>query len=120
LELITGLPDGYCNKLLADPPAKNIGITSLGKLLKGLALKLNVVEDAEQLQKIEPLVPRYESNVRTAPLLDPVAAYKIWFARRGGRARWRSTTPEERSAIARAAANFRWHGNANGKANGHT
>jgi hypothetical protein len=121
LEDLAGFPSGYCNKLLTDPPAKNMGITSLGKLLKGLALKLQVVEDRAQMERNAPhFGTRREQQVRNAPPLDAITAYKIYFVRTGARAAFRSTTPEQRRANGRAAANFRWHGNANGKANGNT
>ena len=48
-----GLPSGYTSKLLAHPPMRIFGRISLGSLLGALALKLVVVEDAGQLQKIE-------------------------------------------------------------------
>ena len=119
-----------------------MGIMSFGLLLQSLGLKLIIAEDAEMMQKLaHRYVRRQQKNVRRGALpLDPVAAYKISFARkgaraalrvvtsemrrqsgrRGGLARLESTTGGQRSRWARRAARARWHGNAKRKTdNGH-
>ena len=45
LDEIAGLPAGYCAKLLADPPVRDIGPTSLWPLLGALGLAFAAIED---------------------------------------------------------------------------
>lgn len=54
---------------------------------------------------------------KTVAPIDPAVAVAAaaMFGRRGAAARLKSTTPEQRSADARKAANTRWHGGANGR-----
>ena len=59
---IAGTSDGHVNKLLTDPPRRNMGITSLGELLQGLALELVVREDLQQLRKIERRLVRRDAR----------------------------------------------------------
>jgi hypothetical protein len=56
------------------------------------------------------MAERAQKIARDEPPLDPVAAYKIDLARKGALARLKATTPEQRTALARKAANARWHG----------
>jgi hypothetical protein len=52
IDAVSGLQPGYSGKLLSPIPAKAFGRTSLPLLLGGLAVKLAVVEDTEQLRVI--------------------------------------------------------------------
>jgi hypothetical protein len=52
LDDISGVQPGYSAKVLGPIPAKTLGRTSLGLILGGLALKLRVIEDPEQLKRI--------------------------------------------------------------------
>jgi len=68
---VTGLPDGYCAKVLSrnggatDPRGKRrFGLISLGPVLAGLGLKLAVIEDEEILARFAPL--REPRDKRTA------------------------------------------------------
>jgi hypothetical protein len=67
LDEITGLPSGYCGKLLAQGEAnqKRIGPLSLDLLLPAVGLKMVLLDDRTALAKVEPmLVPRDASQVR--------------------------------------------------------
>ncbi len=52
LDAISGMADGYCEKVLRNKPEKRLGITALGPLLGTLGLKLVVVVDDEQWAKV--------------------------------------------------------------------
>lgn len=47
LDAATGLPDGYCGKLLGRSKVKVFGLLSLGALLEALGLVLVVAEDPQ-------------------------------------------------------------------------
>lgn len=47
LDQIAKLTPGYSGKLLTDPPTKHLGAITLPKMLKGLGLKMVLVEDPE-------------------------------------------------------------------------
>src|SRR5450631_1398195 len=65
LDNVAGLPDGMCNKLLADPPKKNVGVMSFGLLLQALGMYLVVVEDAGlRSHKVGKVPKRQEQWVR--------------------------------------------------------
>jgi hypothetical protein len=70
IDAVSGVQSGYTSKLLCKPPIKGLGRMSLGALLGALGLKLLVVEDVEQLERVRPrLVPRYTSMTRPGQLL---------------------------------------------------
>ncbi len=50
LDRITGLPKGFCAKVLADPPLRRLGPDTIGPMLWGLAAKFIVVEDQRSLE----------------------------------------------------------------------
>ncbi len=50
---VAGWPSGYCGKLLAPNPIKNLGWQSLGLALDTLAIELLVVENTEQRKLVE-------------------------------------------------------------------
>ena len=49
LDQLSGLDAGYCGKLLAPNPKRNIGFVSIGLLLGALGLKLLEVEDRKMM-----------------------------------------------------------------------
>jgi hypothetical protein len=123
LDDTAGLQDGYSGKVLAVPPVKGIGPRTLGLLLGGLAVKLILVEDLEQLDRVRSqLVPRAAQNPAAC------SASSGWKARKqsqklagrylkermaelaslGGRRRAESLTPAARRRIARLGGLARW------------
>ena len=60
IDAVTGLAQGHTGKLLAVPPFKRLGRLSLEYLLGGLALKLTLSEDAEQLERVRPMLQKRE------------------------------------------------------------
>jgi hypothetical protein len=60
LDAVTGLAQGHVGKLLAVPPFKRLGPLSLEYVLGGLALKLTLSEDAEQLERVRPMLQKRE------------------------------------------------------------
>src|SRR5438105_693946 len=65
LDEISGLPAGYCGKLLAPDPIKNLGPIAMGALLGALGLKMMLVDDHEALAYVERrLVPRDSNQAR--------------------------------------------------------
>ena len=52
LDEAAGFTSGHASKLLAPRPLKKLGATTLGLMLQVMGLKLVVVEDPEQLQRI--------------------------------------------------------------------
>ncbi len=55
IDAITGWADGYCSKLMCDPPMKNFGEMSLGLVLGALALgiaRVEIVEDPAQAERV--------------------------------------------------------------------
>jgi hypothetical protein len=54
LDALTGLPNGYCAKILAPVPIRNLGRISFDAMLAVLGLKLIVTEDPEAMEKIGP------------------------------------------------------------------
>ncbi len=50
---ISGLPDRYTAKLLAPKPIKNMGYTSIGELLGALGKALVLVDDHEQIKRVQ-------------------------------------------------------------------
>ncbi len=52
LEEVAGLADRHASKILAPKPCRTLGMRSLGLILGALGLKLLVVEDLEQLERV--------------------------------------------------------------------
>ena len=118
-EEIADLNEGHASKMLRDPPAKNMGITTLGKLLGGLGLKLLVVEDAEQTAQLRTrITERNEAQVRWKKMQDDGLhdEIELRISRRtmrrigiiGGRKRWEGISKRARRRIAQRAARVRW------------
>lgn len=107
--------EGHAGKMLADPPTKNMGITSFGKLMKNLAVKGVLVVDETQMQRItEGLECRDERQVRTA---DTESVIILRFTKRHMRKLSRLAAQSrkgfskaKRKAMTRAARQARWGG----------
>jgi hypothetical protein len=50
---IAGWASGYCGKLMANPPVKNLGFMSLGTALDSMAVALVMIENVEQRKLVE-------------------------------------------------------------------
>jgi hypothetical protein len=57
LDDVTGLPDGYCTKILSLSGTRYLGPLSLGLILKSLGVKLALVVDDEALAKMRDRLP---------------------------------------------------------------
>jgi hypothetical protein len=113
IDTIAGTSSRYVSKLLCSTPIKNLGPTSMGLLLGALAVKLVLVVDAPQLERIKSrLIPKASSpasrrqhnfgNVRLA-----LAGNSSW----GSLMRTHQVlkqSPRKRHEIARVAALTRW------------
>src|SRR6516164_3938862 len=108
---LAGWPEGYLSKLTAQRPVRRIGMSSMGPLLSAMGVKLQMVEDPAGTARLRRLPPRNPSYVRTMPadaciVLTPRMLKRI--RRLGGKARMAKLSAEERSALARRAAQARW------------
>jgi len=70
---IAGLQDGYTSKLLAPKPIKNLGPISFQALLGALGVAVVVVEDPEQVKRVEGRWTKRERPLRTPKLLPPLS-----------------------------------------------
>jgi hypothetical protein len=59
LDAVTGLPDGYCGKVLSENYGKKFGKLSLFALLEVLGLTLIVVDDRPAIERSETLLRRF-------------------------------------------------------------
>jgi hypothetical protein len=50
---IAGFPSGYCGKLMAAQPIKNLGWLSFGLALDALGVALVMVENPDQIKRVE-------------------------------------------------------------------
>ena len=63
---IAGFPSGYCGKLMAPEPIKNLGWLSFGLALDALGVALVMVENPEQIKRVENRwIPRERPHQRT-------------------------------------------------------
>lgn len=116
LDAMMKTAEGHAGKMLADPPTKNMGITSFGKLMKNLRVKaLLVVDETQVANEANQFDPRNEKQVRTADAHDVVI---LRFTKRRMKklaklaAIGRTKIPKrKRVAMARRAARARWAGN---------
>src|SRR6266403_5640573 len=53
MDHVAGWPDGYAGKLLAPEPIKNLGWSSFGLGLSALGKMLLMVDDPEQIKRVE-------------------------------------------------------------------
>ena len=69
LDEVCGFADRYCSKLLAPDPRRTLGRMSLPALLGGLAVKLILVHDPEQLRRVQSrLAPRKHNGKHRQPI----------------------------------------------------
>jgi hypothetical protein len=64
---IAGWPSGYCGKLMAPEPIKNLGWVSFGLALDSMGVALVMVENAEQRKLVEKRWIRRERPRNAAP-----------------------------------------------------
>src|SRR5271154_4337122 len=116
IERLALLADGHVSKLLSTRPAKHLGLSSFGPLLYALGLKMLLVEDAEALA-VNMQSQHWETRCGPTMLTDaehrPITIYvnrrlMRRLARKSVEARKRKIPPEQRSKIARNAAQARW------------
>jgi len=68
LDDVTGLPSGYCGKVLGLKRNRTLGRLSLGLVLQSLGLRLAVLEDPEALARVKPrLEPRKHNGAHRRP-----------------------------------------------------
>ena len=66
IDAIAGWPDGYCGKLMAPEPIKNLGFMSFGLALDALGVALVMIENVEQRKLVEKRwIPRERPIQRT-------------------------------------------------------
>lgn len=131
---ISGLQAGYTSKLLAPKPIKNLGPMSFECILGALGLAVVVVEDPEQIARIEwqwtkrrrpkrkmlalppPSMPlsiehQVPAEIQVTPALQRLLSNPEWMKEiglRGNHARNAKLSPWKRRVIARKAAKARW------------
>jgi hypothetical protein len=66
LDDISGLPSGYCGKLLAPVAIKNLGWLSFGLVLDSMGCALVLVEDAEKVRLVKNRWVKRERPIRNA------------------------------------------------------
>lgn len=110
IDRLAGTPAGYAGKVLGPARIKGFGATSFGLINGALAVRLLMVEDPDQIDRIlqhretRKRAPTQRLQVSKA-IADHVARF---YGARGGRARKRSLTAERRREIARMGAEARW------------
>lgn len=105
-----GFTGGHSAKLLCNPPIKNIGKVSLGKLLKATGMALVMVVDderfapvrAEMAQRKRPVHPNGSIH-KPAWLITREASQKMQVLRN------KKLSPRQRKLIAKRAAKARWN-----------
>jgi len=130
---IAGLQDGYTSKLLAPKPIKNLGPVSFEALLGALGVAVVVVEDPEQIKRVEGRWTKRERPLRQPKLLTASISASIeaevplqlpvtpaikrlicnpefmkQIAVSGGKSRAIKLSPFKRARIAKRAARIRW------------
>jgi hypothetical protein len=127
LNHLSGLQDGYAQKLLAIPhpqmTMRTLGHLSFDLVIPALGLKLAVLEDETLMPRLHKRLgdPRDEAQVRTKPARTTArtkasahspAGLRLVFMRTiatlGGHARAQKLSTKRRSALARRAAKARW------------
>jgi hypothetical protein len=71
IDEITGLPSGYCGKLLSPIPIRNLGWLSFGLVLNAFGKMLLLVDDPEQIRRI-----KHRWTPRERPSRPPAASAK--------------------------------------------
>jgi hypothetical protein len=106
-----GFAKGHIGKLLAPNRSKNVGPKTFGPLLQLLGIKLIAVEDKEGTKAMR---PHWLKRRKAAPMLSmermrpAVWLFTTRSAHRALKRRHATLTPDERTNIARHAAQARW------------
>lgn len=117
LDAISGLPDGYCEKVLKKTPEKRIGPISMGPLLGTLGCELWLVEDPEQWAKVVKRMTRSKRPDPGAKLPTRAASVNRSRKQWKGNSEWGRNlrlrqlamlTPKCRSKLSRNANKVRW------------
>lgn len=122
IDHIAGWPSGYCGKLLAQNPIKNLGWQSLGLALDTLAIELIPAENIEQRKLLE---KRWKARERPKNGIEQasragIPGKPIWRslefmkmlskrgASKGGKRRAKLMSKRARQRAASHAARIRW------------
>ena len=114
LEDIAGLAPGHVSKLLGPMRAKRPNLATLDVLLGALGVSFQLIEDPAKMALMKGLWEQRQAGavrsrvgraIRRALPPYVTAAEK---GRMGGKKRWEGSSPEQRSAACRAAAQARW------------
>ncbi len=113
LDEIAGLPAGYCAKLLADPPVRDIGPTSLWPLLGALGLAFAAIEDEAAMVRTRKAPKRkmrwnWGMNWRNVGANAKALALLSQWGRNGAEIALSHMTAEQRSIRSSKAAKARW------------
>lgn len=117
IDEVAGLPIGYTDKLLCEPPVRNIGPTSFFPLLWALSHKIRFIPDPHAKRKIEAhhmfqtrdeRARRGDDHWRNAKALGIVREKGKETGFLGGKARFAKMTPKQLKHHQRKAANARW------------
>jgi len=117
IDAVAGLPNGYCGKLLCDPPIKRMGAFSLGLILGAMGYTIHLVPDAEAFARVKNRLPtkRPGRGPGRQPGEQPISSRRRppWLinaerARQFADLRMSKLTAQQRSTIARNAAAARW------------
>jgi hypothetical protein len=108
---LTGLQSGYAGRILSPHPKTKFGSLSLELLLQGLALRLIVVEDPEQYERIKSRIGGRNGNLAnhsgTASFIFS-RRYMRTIQSRGGKNSRKNMSVRAATALARKAADARW------------
>jgi len=117
LDHLAGLTSGHVDKLLGPSQSKGLSRVTLDGMLGALGVKLIAAVDDVQVARMQ---PRWESRdathvrrrspTRLAAGVVKRARPRVLreLAKNAAKARWRSISPELRSALMKAAARARW------------
>lgn len=105
-----GFTGGHSAKLLCNPPIKNIGKVSLGKLLKATGMALVMVVDDERFAPVRAEMAKRKRRMhpngsirKPAWLITREASQNMQVLRN------KKLTPRQRKLIAKRAAKARWN-----------
>jgi hypothetical protein len=122
IDHVAGLPTRYCAKLLGPVPVRGLNKTSMGPLLATLGLRLSVIVDEPQLERIRrrllpSMWPPGRKAIERHKFMEAAAALaKVEHAsrlasewgKRAVAAKLARMSPEARQRQASRAANVRW------------
>lgn len=100
---------GYAGKLLCSPPIKNLGLVSLGKMLKATGMALVLVIDDERFAPVKAQMSKRQRPMRTNVSIKP----PHWLISKETASKMRALgvlklSPRQRKLIAKRAARARW------------